>query len=723
LAKQHLLLVDGDPRSLRVMEVSLRKAGFTVTSASDGRDALEKSELAPPDLVLSDTAMPRMDGFELCRRLKADPRFHATPFLFLTGQKAVEHKVRGLELGADDFLTKPIYIKEIVTRVKMLLQKRDRDQLTRRDQRATFSGNLAEMALVDLVQTLEQGRKSGALRVEGQGGRLATVWFREGRIIDCELSGDDGEQAFYRLLNWQEGDFSIEFRPVDRPERIAIGTQGLLLEGMRRIDEWGRVVEQLPPLDGVYEVEYGALASRLAELPDDMNAVLRLFDGRRTLEQVIEEAEHDDLTAAGLVSKLYFDELIRPARGEEGGTGDAPVELSAEDPPLPAPPSGAGVDWFAGPMAAGAGTSAERPAGAPAPQAEPEAPSIGLGSPAPRRRRDTQPSWQLAQPLPPPEEQPAAAATAPPDWSRELSPDPFAPARPADWREELSPGPAPQAAWQEELSAELPVREVEPPVRPVELPPAVTPWPPPHQVVSAEPEPQPRHPTPRHAAALAPAARPAPAPPPRAAWPVWAAAGALAVAAAVGWMAAGRSKARTETTTTATTPTAPPTATATPAPTAAPTPSAAPTSPAALVPTPSATPTAISAPASPAPTADGEESYRKAFASAERKYQSSNFLGAVADYRRALMFRETSEALAGLGRALYDASQPGPALAALRRSVELDPRNADAYLTLGEVYLLDERTREARAAYERYLELAPDGAHAPDVRAVLERMR
>ena len=70
MAKQHLLLVDGDPKSLRVMEVSLKKAGFSVTTAVNGRDALDKCEISPPDLILSDTKMPEMDGFELCRRLK-----------------------------------------------------------------------------------------------------------------------------------------------------------------------------------------------------------------------------------------------------------------------------------------------------------------------------------------------------------------------------------------------------------------------------------------------------------------------------------------------------------------------------------------------------------------------------------------------------------------------------------------------------------------------------
>ncbi|HSD20801.1 MAG TPA: response regulator, partial [Anaeromyxobacter sp.] len=386
MAKQHLLLVDGDPKSLRVMEVSLKKAGFSVTTAANGRDALEKCAISPPDLILSDTKMPEMDGFELCRRLKEDERRRGTPFIFLTGQKSVEFKVKGLELGVEDYLTKPIYIKEIVTRVKILLEKREKERLEKKDLRASFAGNLSDMGVVDLVQTLEMGKKSGALHVRSKRGALAICYFRDGRIVDCELAGKlSGENAFYRLLNWQEGDFAIEFKPIDREERIPVSTQGLLMEGMRRIDEWGRIVEQLPALDKVFEIDDALLAERLAEIPDDVNALLRLFDGRRTLEQVVEEADYDDLAAAGVVSKLFFEGILReaPAAGPvaavEAGPTAAPAPMAwsraitpaPEPPAVTAPPEDSdanqapaadpeSVDWFAGPVPASAQASPAR---------------------------------------------------------------------------------------------------------------------------------------------------------------------------------------------------------------------------------------------------------------------------------------------------------------------------------------------------------------------------
>src|SRR5437899_6547875 len=172
MAKQSLLLVDSDTKSLRVLEVSLKKAGFNVTTAVNGQDALAKVETAAPDLIISDTKMPEMDGFELVERLKQNGDWAAIPFIFLTAQSDVEDKIRGLELGVEDYLTKPIYIKEIITRVKILLQKKQRNTLAegtptgRRDStgsRTKFTGQLADMAVVDLIQTIEISRKTGVI--------------------------------------------------------------------------------------------------------------------------------------------------------------------------------------------------------------------------------------------------------------------------------------------------------------------------------------------------------------------------------------------------------------------------------------------------------------------------------------------------------------------------------------------------------------------------------
>ncbi|MBL8624956.1 MAG: DUF4388 domain-containing protein [Myxococcales bacterium] len=311
MSKQSLLLVDGDPRSLRVLEVSLKKAGFVVTTAVNGKDALDKVELSPPDLVISETLLDELDGYAFCQRLKANPEWADIPFVFLTAQTEIEAKIKGLELGVEDYLTKPIYIKEIVARARILIQKRQRTRIEeRRDGRTRFSGRISDMPVVDLIQTIEISRKAGLIYFTGEAGKQAAIYFRDGKVIDAEAGPLQGEDAVYRLLTWNEGEFEVVFRTVRRREVIAVSSQALLMEGMRRLDEWGRLSEQLPGLDIRFEIDARELTNRLGDVPDEHNAILRLFDGRRTVMEVIDASDYGDLECLEVIAKLFFEGLL-----------------------------------------------------------------------------------------------------------------------------------------------------------------------------------------------------------------------------------------------------------------------------------------------------------------------------------------------------------------------------------------------------------------------------
>ncbi|MBN2194126.1 MAG: response regulator [Polyangiaceae bacterium] len=313
MAKKQLLLVDADPRSLRVLEVSLKNAGFSVTTATDGADALGKIDFSAPDLVLTDTRLPRLDGYELVRRLKEKPDTAGIPAVFLTSQKSIEDKIRGLELGVEDYLTKPIFVRELIARVNLLLARRTQERMVTSfpvSVRTRLAGSLEDMGVVDLLQTFEVSRKSGVARITNGSQRQMVVYFRDGKVVDAELGRLRGEEAVYRSLLWDRGSFDVDFHPVNNPDVIPTSNQGLLMEGMRRVDEWGRLLEQLPPLDTVFHIDTDQLLERLNEIPDDLNGILRLFDGRRTLMDVVDESPFEDLSTLSTVTKLYFEGLL-----------------------------------------------------------------------------------------------------------------------------------------------------------------------------------------------------------------------------------------------------------------------------------------------------------------------------------------------------------------------------------------------------------------------------
>ena len=334
MAKRTLLLVDADPRSVRVLEVSLKKAGYSVTTAADGLDALAKLDLSTPDLVLTDTRLPKLDGYALVRKLKEKPEWAGIPVVFLTSQKSVEDKIRGLELGVEDYLTKPIFVRELLARVNLLLARRTQENIaqsrTTGGGRTTFSGSITDMAVVDLLQTFEVSRKSGVVHLKS-GAQEAHVYFREGKVVDADLGRLRGEEAIYRALIWNDAQFEVEFSVVKNDDIIGTSTQGILMEGMRRVDEWGRLLEQLPSLTTTFEIDHAQLLERLNEIPDELNGILRLFDGRRNLMQVVDESPFEDLSTLSTVTKLFFEGLLVPKVGDES----APLSIA----PLSAPGS------------------------------------------------------------------------------------------------------------------------------------------------------------------------------------------------------------------------------------------------------------------------------------------------------------------------------------------------------------------------------------------------
>ncbi len=131
---ERILVVDDDEDILRVVRINLELEGFEVRTAVDGVDALDKAADKVPDLILLDIMMPRMDGLTCLRRLRSHPSTAGASIILLTARGLTEDRVTGLELGADDYITKPFDVGELVARVKAVLRRtqaaRDTSPLT-----------------------------------------------------------------------------------------------------------------------------------------------------------------------------------------------------------------------------------------------------------------------------------------------------------------------------------------------------------------------------------------------------------------------------------------------------------------------------------------------------------------------------------------------------------------------------------------------------------------
>jgi response regulator RpfG family c-di-GMP phosphodiesterase len=164
--KARILVVDDEDWSLRLMEGLLLPLRYEVILARDGEEALQKVQESPPDLVLLDIMMPRLNGFEVAKRLKKDEHTKIIPVVMVTALKDVEDRVKALEAGADDFLTKPVDKTELEARVQSLLRVKAYQAAQREILEKTLSGSVSILTeVLSLVNPAAFGRASRLRRI------------------------------------------------------------------------------------------------------------------------------------------------------------------------------------------------------------------------------------------------------------------------------------------------------------------------------------------------------------------------------------------------------------------------------------------------------------------------------------------------------------------------------------------------------------------------------
>jgi len=236
MAAERVLLIDDDPKVLRLLEATLRLKDYDVVKMESGVDALAWLKRQQPDLIISDIMMPDLDGYDFFRRVKASTDATRIPFIFLSARSEPEDVVKGLRLGADEFLRKPFSIDELLVRVERVLERSGGGPKVE-PSRGVFEGDLQHMALSDVIRMLAVQRKTGLLRVDPQ--RVVgsgAVQLVEGQAMHAEFGALEGEPALFQLLVREAGRFS--FRPGEElPGRtIEIKTLPLLMEAYRLID-------------------------------------------------------------------------------------------------------------------------------------------------------------------------------------------------------------------------------------------------------------------------------------------------------------------------------------------------------------------------------------------------------------------------------------------------------------------------------------------------------
>ena len=209
-------------------------------AAADGADALLKIVDDPPDLILCDYRMPGLDGRQLYEKLRGRKQTKLIPFIFLASRSDVEEKLRPIVEGVEEFVVKPFFIKDLVRRTKKVIDRLRLEKLQSRAVRpGVIQGRLEEMSILDLLQSLEMGQKSCRLTIRHQMD-TCELFFASGQCADGRLGPLEGEEAVFQVMRWPAGEFEIDFNSGPTRTTISRSTTGLLMEGLRLMDEGQR---------------------------------------------------------------------------------------------------------------------------------------------------------------------------------------------------------------------------------------------------------------------------------------------------------------------------------------------------------------------------------------------------------------------------------------------------------------------------------------------------
>ncbi|MGQ0504040.1 MAG: response regulator [Myxococcaceae bacterium] len=303
-----ILVVEPDPRTRSVLGAALVKAGLSVIAVANAEEALRQltSDRGLPSVIVSEVDLAGLDGFGLCSQLRSELRTAHLPVLLLARKAEPMHRELATGAGADDFLPKPVFVNDIVSHVQLRASPRGMDGSYRTDTRS--------LPVPVLLRALLAGVRSG--RVDLLEGR-ARISFRDGRVVGAALEKQQGEAALLRILLLAEGAYQVSFGPALEQGVFTLDGREFYDRLHPRALRWRECLARSVPLSAVLGADFAKFTQSLGQLPEGLEGIVRLFDGTRTVLQVILESPVEEVLTLEVITRLHELGVIAPLPATE----------------------------------------------------------------------------------------------------------------------------------------------------------------------------------------------------------------------------------------------------------------------------------------------------------------------------------------------------------------------------------------------------------------------
>ena len=203
-------------------------------------------------------------------------------------------------MGIDDYISIPFDLEEILMRFEIILREVETIEAIPKNTSKGFSGNLGDLSLLELLQTLEIGQKSAIIKLQSQHAE-GVVFLKNGEVLDASLKGLTPKDAIIRMFTWNDGTFRVDLREVDQEKTFEESTKSLVNEGFIYLDTWNQINKHIPSL----QITVRPASQINGNLSAEEKSVMNLIRNGSKLVDLIEQSDFDDLTALKIVTNLF----------------------------------------------------------------------------------------------------------------------------------------------------------------------------------------------------------------------------------------------------------------------------------------------------------------------------------------------------------------------------------------------------------------------------------
>jgi ActR/RegA family two-component response regulator len=301
MKRKKILIIDNLEKETVELRKSLITSGFEVRIVQKSNEVEAYFNEFLPDMLIVEMILADTSLASLVKFIHAKENNKIVPVVATGNPRTVEERVSVLEREVDDFIYKPFELDEVIVRLENLLKEASEVKVATPGSSTGFSGSLSEMTLVDLLQTLEVGKKTSVIMLY-KDGHEGKVFMSQGEVVDARLNDLEPKQALLRMFTWMEGQFSVEMKNHETAKRLYSTTREMISEGMTRQFRWEQLTKQLPPLKTIAGMSPEQTQDRLT---NDEQQICKLIDGRKSIIEIVEKCSFDDVKALRLFKSLY----------------------------------------------------------------------------------------------------------------------------------------------------------------------------------------------------------------------------------------------------------------------------------------------------------------------------------------------------------------------------------------------------------------------------------